>query len=37
MMGSDFWTINGKRYPQTDPLVLGRGGPGQDSFLEYES
>jgi multicopper oxidase len=25
MMGSDVWTINGKQYPQTDPLVLGRG------------
>jgi FtsP/CotA-like multicopper oxidase with cupredoxin domain len=25
MMGSDVWTINGKRYPQTDPLVLDRG------------
>ena len=32
MMGSDFWTINGKRYPQTDPLVLGRGDLGRIRF-----
>jgi multicopper oxidase len=25
MMGSDVWTINGKRYPNTDPLHLRRG------------
>lgn len=25
MMGSDVWTINGKRYPNTDPLALERG------------
>ncbi|HWO41527.1 MAG TPA: multicopper oxidase family protein [Candidatus Eisenbacteria bacterium] len=25
MMGSDVWTINGKRYPNTDPLKLKRG------------
>jgi FtsP/CotA-like multicopper oxidase with cupredoxin domain len=25
MMGSDAWTINGKRYPRTDPLRLHKG------------
>jgi FtsP/CotA-like multicopper oxidase with cupredoxin domain len=25
MMGSDAWTINGKRYPKTDPLRVRRG------------
>ncbi|MBI2461846.1 MAG: multicopper oxidase family protein [Candidatus Rokubacteria bacterium] len=25
MMGSDAWTINGKQYPQTDPLRLRKG------------
>ncbi len=25
MMGSDVWTINGKQYPQTDPLRLRKG------------
>jgi multicopper oxidase len=25
MMGSDVWTINGKVYPNTDPLRLGKG------------
>jgi FtsP/CotA-like multicopper oxidase with cupredoxin domain len=25
MMGSDVWTINGKRYPDTDPLRLRKG------------
>jgi multicopper oxidase len=25
MMGSDVWTINGKRYPHTDPLRLRQG------------
>jgi FtsP/CotA-like multicopper oxidase with cupredoxin domain len=25
MMGSDIWTINGKRYPNTDPLRLRKG------------
>ena len=25
LMGSDDWTINGKRYPNTDPLRLQRG------------
>jgi FtsP/CotA-like multicopper oxidase with cupredoxin domain len=25
MMGSDVWTINGKRYPNTDPLRLRKG------------
>lgn len=25
MMGSDVWTINGKRYPNTDPLRLKKG------------
>jgi FtsP/CotA-like multicopper oxidase with cupredoxin domain len=25
MMGSDAWTINGKRYPRTDPLRVRRG------------
>ncbi len=25
MMGSDAWTINGKQYPQTDPLRIRRG------------
>jgi FtsP/CotA-like multicopper oxidase with cupredoxin domain len=25
MMGSDVWTINGKRYPRTDPLRVRRG------------
>ena len=25
MMGSDVWTINGKRYPNTDPLRLRQG------------
>lgn len=25
MMGSDIWTINGKRYPDTDPLRLRKG------------
>lgn len=25
MMGSDVWTINGKRYPNTDPLSLKKG------------
>ncbi len=25
MMGSDIWTINGKRYPRTDPLRVRRG------------
>jgi len=25
MMGSDVWTINGKQYPRTDPLRLGKG------------
>jgi FtsP/CotA-like multicopper oxidase with cupredoxin domain len=25
MMGSDAWTINGKQYPQTDPLRVRRG------------
>ncbi len=25
MMGSDVWTINGQRYPNTDPLRLRKG------------
>ncbi len=25
MMGSDIWTINGKRYPDTDPIAARRG------------
>jgi multicopper oxidase len=25
MMGSDIWTINGRRYPDTDPLRIARG------------
>ena len=25
MMGSDVWTINGKRYPDTDPILCKRG------------
>jgi len=25
MMGSDAWTVNGKRYPKTDPLRVRRG------------
>jgi FtsP/CotA-like multicopper oxidase with cupredoxin domain len=25
MMGSDAWTINGRQYPRTDPLVCARG------------
>jgi FtsP/CotA-like multicopper oxidase with cupredoxin domain len=25
MMGSDLWTINGRRYPQTEPLVCRQG------------
>jgi FtsP/CotA-like multicopper oxidase with cupredoxin domain len=33
MMGSDVWTINGKRYPQTDPLVLRRGDLARVRFL----
>lgn len=32
MMGSDLWTINGKAWPQTDPLALARGERGVVRF-----
>jgi FtsP/CotA-like multicopper oxidase with cupredoxin domain len=35
MMGSDVWTINGKQYPQTDPLRLGRGDVARVRFVNH--
>jgi len=33
MMGFDVWTINGKAYPETDPLRLRRGDRVHVRFL----
>jgi len=35
MMGSDTWTINGKQYPQTEPLRLRRGDLARVRFLNH--
>ncbi|HZS32287.1 MAG TPA: multicopper oxidase family protein [Methylomirabilota bacterium] len=35
MMGSDVWTINGKRYPRTDPLRLRRGDLARVRFVNH--
>jgi len=35
MMGSDAWTINGKQYPQTDPLRLRRGDVARVRFVNH--
>jgi FtsP/CotA-like multicopper oxidase with cupredoxin domain len=35
MMGSDVWTINGKQYPQTDPLRLRRGDLARVRFVNH--
>jgi FtsP/CotA-like multicopper oxidase with cupredoxin domain len=35
MMGSDAWTINGKRYPHTDPLRLRRGDVARVRFVNH--
>lgn len=35
MMGSDAWTINGKQYPQTDPLHLRKGDLARVRFLNH--
>jgi FtsP/CotA-like multicopper oxidase with cupredoxin domain len=32
MMGNDAWTINGKTYPQTEPLRLAKGDPARIVF-----
>jgi FtsP/CotA-like multicopper oxidase with cupredoxin domain len=35
MGGSDVWTINGKQYPQTDPLRLRRGDLARVRFVNH--
>jgi FtsP/CotA-like multicopper oxidase with cupredoxin domain len=35
MMGSDVWTINGKQYPQTDPMRLRRGDLARVRFVNH--